>query len=119
MKYYYKKNRLILFWHIGKYVYQSRKNKFKSYREISMILKYYFGFTDMFSISSIKNMEKFYVSFPVYTEVLERLDWKFYEKLLLFNDTDLRMIYFRVAIVSECEFSDFERTISNRIIQRI
>ena len=59
------------------------------------------------------------MSFPVYTEVLERLDWKFYEKLLLFNDTDLRMIYFRVAIFSECEFSDFERTISNRIIQRI
>ena len=84
-----------------------------------MFLKYYFGFTDMFSISSIKNMEKFYVSFPVYTEVLERLDWKFYEKLLLFNDTDLRMIYFRVAIFSECVFSDFERTISNRIIQRI
>ena len=84
-----------------------------------MFLKYYFGFTDMFSISSIKNMEKFYVSFPVYTEVLERLDWKFYEKLLLFNDTDLRMIYFRVAIFSECEFSVFERTISNRIIQRI
>ena len=68
---------------------------------------------------SIKNMLKFYVSFPVYTEVLERLDWKFYEKLLLFNDTDLRMIYLRVAIFSECEFSDFERTISNRIIERI
>lgn len=84
-----------------------------------MILKYYFGFTDMFSISSIKNMEKFYVSFPVYTEILERLDWKFYEKLLLFNDTDLRMIYFRVAIFSECKFFDFERAISNRIIERI
>jgi hypothetical protein len=84
-----------------------------------MVLKYYFGFTDMFSISSIKNMEKFYVSFPVYTEVLERLDWKFYEKLLLFNDTNLRMIYFRVAIFSECGFSEFERAISNRIIERI
>ena len=84
-----------------------------------MTLKYYFGFTDMFSISSIKNMEKFYVSFPVYTEILERLDWKFYEKLLLFNDTDLRMIYFRVAIFSECGFSDFERAISNGIIERI
>lgn len=84
-----------------------------------MVLKYYFGFTDMFSISSIKNMEKFYVSFPIYTEILERLNWKFYEKLLLFNDTDLRMIYFRVAIFSECGFSDFERAISNRIIERI
>ncbi len=84
-----------------------------------MVLKYYFGFTDMFSISSIKNMEKFYVSFPIYTEILERLNWKFYEKLLLFNDTDLRMIYFRVAIFSECGFSEFERAISNRIIERI
>lgn len=119
MKYYYKKNRLILFWHIGKYVYQSRKNKFKSYREISITLKYYFGFTDMFSISSIKTMEKFYVTFPVYTEILERLDWKFYKKLILFNDTDLRMIYFRVAIFSECDFSELERAISNRIIERI
>lgn len=119
MKYYYKKNRLILFWQIGKYVYQSRKNKFKSYREISMFLKYYFGFTDMFSISSIKNMEKFYVSFPVYTEVLERLDWRFYEKLILFDDAYLRMIYFRIAIFSECEFSKFEKAISNRIIERI
>ncbi len=119
MKYYYKKNRLILFWHIGKYVYQSRKNKFKSYREISITLKYYFGFTDMFSISSIKTMEKFYVTFPVYTEILERLDWKFYKKLILFNDTDLRMIYFRVAIFSGYDFSELERAVSNRIIERI
>ena len=59
------------------------------------------------------------MSFPVYTEVLERLDWRFYEKLILFDDADLRMIYFRVAIFSECEFSKFEKAISNRIIERI
>ncbi len=119
MKYYYKKNRLILFWNIGKYVYQNRKSKCKSYKSMSNTLKYYFGFTEMFSISGIKAMEKFYVCFPIFTLVHEKLDWDFYKKLLLLNDADYRMLYFRLAIFSSCDFLEFETAISNKLVERI
>ena len=114
MRYYLNKNRLFLFWSVGKFAFEAQKREFVSDRRMVEFLQYYFGMSETFSLSNVKTMIKFYVSFPIYTEQLEKLDWNYYLKLLEIKNHSKRMYYYRVAIFSECDFDTFNELLRKK-----
>ena len=114
MKDYLNKNRLFLFWNVGKFAFEAQKREFVSYRRMVEFLQYYFGMSETFSLSNVKTMIKFYVSFPIYTEQLEKLDWNYYLKLITIRKKSLRMFYYQVAIFSRCDYDTFVSLIQEK-----
>ena len=114
MRYYLNKNRLFLFWSVGKFACEAQKREFVRYRRMVECVQYYFGMSETFSLSNVKTMIKFYVSFPIYTEQLEKLDWNYYLKLLEIKNHSKRMYYYRVAIFSECDFDTFNELLRKK-----
>ena len=71
MNYYYRKNRLFLYWHVGKFVFEYQKKYPNTYGKLASFLQYYFGMTNLFSLKKIIEMERFYIYFPIYNNNLE------------------------------------------------
>lgn len=64
--------------------------------------------TNLFSLKKIIEMERFYIYFPIYNNNLEKLDWDYYLELIKIKNCCLRMIYYKIAIFSECGFDTFK-----------
>ncbi len=107
MKNYLSKNRLFLFWNVGKFAFEMQKRRGVEDKKIANYLQYYFGMTEMFSCANIRKMKYFYLCFPIYTKHLEYLDWNYYLKLISIRDKSLRMFYYQVAIFSRCDYDTF------------
>lgn len=114
MKYYLNKNRLFLFWSVGKFAFEVQKKEEVSYRRVVSFLQYYFGMSDTFSLSNVRNMIKFYLSFPIYTKQIEKLDWDYYLELIKIKNHYMRMYYYRVAIFAECDFETFNELLRKK-----
>ena len=100
------KKRLYLFWKIGECVF----NKQKYYDNVSLkyseLLKYKYGMSETFSIQNINYMKKFYSSFPIYFNELNKLTFEHYKLLVNVVEKKERYFYFRVALF--CNSSVFE-----------
>ena len=107
MKYYLNKNRLFLFWNVGKFAFEMQKKRDVEDKKLANYLQYYFGMTETFSSSNIRNMKAFYLCFPIYTKYIDYLDWNYYLKLISIKDNSLRMFYYQVAIFSRCDYDTF------------
>ena len=107
MKNYLSKNRLFLFWNVGKFAFEMQKRRGVEDKKIANYLQYYFGMTEMFSCANIRKMKYFYLCFPIYTKHLEYLDWNYYLKLISIRNKSLRMFYYQVAIFSRCDYDTF------------
>lgn len=89
MKNYLIKNRLFLFWNVGKFTCEMQKRRDIEDKKIANYLQYYFGMTETFSSSNIRKMKAFYLSFPIYTKHIEYLDWNYYLKLITIRKKSL------------------------------
>lgn len=107
MKNYLIKNRLFLFWNVGKFTCEMQKRRDIEDKKIANYLQYYFGMTETFSSSNIRKMKAFYLSFPIYTKHIEYLEWNYYLKLITIRKKSLRMFYYQVAIFSRCDYDTF------------
>ena len=107
LKNYLSKNRLFLFWNVGKFAFEMQKRRGVEDKKIANYLQYYFGMTEMFSCANIRKMKYFYLCFPIYTKHLEYLDWNYYLKLISIRNKSLRMFYYQVAIFSRCDYDTF------------
>ena len=107
MKNYLIKNRLFLFWNVGKFTCEMQKRRDIEDKKIANYLQYYFGMTETFSSSNIRKMKAFYLSFPIYTKHIEYLYWNYYLKLITIRKKSLRMFYYQVAIFSRCDYDTF------------
>lgn len=107
LKNYLSKNRLFLFWNVGKFAFEMQKRIGVEDKKIANYLQYYFGMTEMFSCANIRKMKYFYLCFPIYTKHLEYLDWNYYLKLISIRNKSLRMFYYQVAIFSRCDYDTF------------
>lgn len=115
MKLYYKKNRLKMFWYVGKFVFEKHNSFSITYEKLSCFLQYYFGMSEDFSISNLILMEKFYYFFPMYTKGLSKLSWKIILKIIdMDNDYD-RRLYFKIAIFCNCNYHEFEKLLQKKI----
>lgn len=114
MKNYLIKNRLFLFWNVGKFTCEIQKRRDIEDKKIANYLQYYFGMTETFSSSNIRKMKAFYLSFPIYTKHIEYLDWNYYLKLITIRKKSLRMFYYQVAIFSRCDYDTFVSLIQEK-----
>ena len=114
MKNYLIKNRLFLFWNVGKFTCEMQKRRDIEDKKIANYLQYYFGMTETFSSSNIRKMKAFYLSFPIYTKHIEYLDWNYYLKHNTIRKKSLRMFYYQVAIFSRCDYDTFVSLIQEK-----
>lgn len=97
------KNRLFLFWQIGKCVFETHKDIENIAFKISNFYSYKYGLDYTFSVENINRMKCFYLCFPVYNSYLEKLSWEQYLELIEIEDRDKRLFYFKTSIF--CNFS--------------
>jgi hypothetical protein len=93
------KNRLYLFWLVGRNVY----NKQKSYENVcckySEYYSYKYGNSNMFSRDNLKYMSNFYCRFPMYFDCLNKLSWNHYRLILNINDVATSTTVFFIKTV--------------------
>lgn len=113
------KNRLYLFWLIGKYVFEKQKTYENIFSKVSNFLSYYYGMSDTFTIYNIKMMRNFYCFFPIFVYEINKLQWEHYLKLLIISDYRERYFYFNVAIFCRSDVLELENMISDGIYEAL
>ena len=113
------KNRLYLFWLIGRNVY----NKQKSYANVcckySEYYSYKYGNSNMFSRDNLKYMSNFYCRFPMYLDCLTKLSWNHYRLILNISDNDEQYFYFRIALFCRSSVEELRYLINNNYFYKI
>ena len=102
------KNRLFFYWNIGKNVYEKQNFYDNSVDYYSKYLSYCIGNSYTFSKDNIKIMEKFYLTFPIFYDALNKLSWDQYKLLLNINNKEERYFYYKISLLFN---SDLEETI--------
>ncbi len=113
------KNRLILFWKLGKFVFQEQKNNVKIIQDISIKFSYKYGMSQTFSVDNIKKMKLFYLCFPVFSEGLLSLSWEHYLELLKVDSFDKRNFYFRLCKLGSFSVYELQKFIQDSYYERI
>ena len=104
---------LCLFWKIGKIVFFKQKCYENAVSKFSEYFSYYFGSSNIFSITNIRYMKKFYCCFPIYYEELNRLDFEHYKLLVNINENEERYFYFRLAMFCRSSVLELKDIIKN------
>lgn len=85
----------------------------------SNYFKYKFGDSINFSRSNIFLMKKFYLSFPIYYDRLNELDWDVYKELLKISNDKKKYFYFYLCLLFNYSISDLNSCINNNLYERI
>ncbi len=114
-----KKNRLFMFWNIGKKVFESQNKYNNAAQKWSSYCQYRFGMSSAFSRENINLMRKFYLYFPIFTENIFLLEWDYYRELVKIRDVEERMFYYKTAIFCHLSFKEMEELIRQEMFFRI
>lgn len=106
---------LLLFWKIGKIVFNKQKTCENSVSKYSKFFSYHFGMSETFSIENVKYMKRFYICFPIYYNKLNTLSFEHYKLLVDVNDNAARYFYFRVAMFCRSSVDELNYYISNNM----
>ncbi len=107
------KNRLFIFWNIGKKVFLNQNKYSNSIKKYSEYYQYYFGVTDCFDRINIYSMQQFYLCFPIFYDKLNSLKWEYYLELIKVDSKWERMFYFQLALFTQCDYQNFVLAIKN------
>lgn len=113
------KNRLYLFWLIGKYVFQKQESYVNVFLVVSNFLSYYYGMSNTYTRYNIKMMRNFYYCFPNFVSGMNVLHWEHYLRLVTISDAKERYFYFRVAIFCRSNVKDLQWMIDNKLYEVI
>lgn len=113
------KNRLFLFWKVGKCVFETHNYIENVVSKISDFYSYKYGLDYTFSIQNINRMKCFYLYFPVYNSSLEKLSWEHYLELIKIRDRNKRLFYFKTSIFCDLSVDDLLTSFDNFIYERI
>lgn len=115
----YIKNRLLLFWKIGKYVYE-KQNKYENViAKCSNACSYYFGNSYLFSRSNIRFMKCFYLCFPIFYDELAKISWEQYIELFNMQSREEFYFYFYLSMFFNSSLGDTKEFIENNYFLRI
>lgn len=64
-------------------------------------------------------MKKFYLSFPIYFDRLNELDWDVYIELLKIGDKEKKYFYFYLCLLFKYDINCLMECIDNYIYERI
>ncbi len=112
-------NPLILFWNIGKIVFEQQNRVDNPNKKYSAYFQYKYGLTECFSRENIHLMKKLYLFFPIFTDNFLALDWEHYLELLRINDKNKLMFYYRVALFCKCTTLELHHLINSFSYERI
>ena len=112
-------NKLLLYWNIGKIVYENRGNYLNIVEKCSTYYSYLFGNSYMFTRENIWLMEKFYLMFPVFSPRLENITWDQYRLLFNINDLKERYFYFYILLFFGFNYDETIDLINNKYYLRI
>ncbi len=113
------KNRLYLFWLIGKNVYKDQYSYENVCSKYSLYYSYKYGNSSMFTRDNLKYMSNFYCRFPMYFDCLNKLSWNHYRLILNINDSDEQYFYFRIALFCRSSVEELGYLINNNYFNKI
>ncbi len=113
------KNRLYLFWKIGKNVYDKQFSCENVCKKYSDYYSYKYGCSSLFSRDNLKYMSNFYRIFPIYFDYLNKLSWNHYRLILNINEYDEQYFYFRIALFCRSSEDELNYLISNNYFYKI
>ena len=113
------KDKLLLFWQIGKTVYNNRYKYSNIVEKCSTYYSYLFGNSYLFTRENIWLMEKFYLMFPIFSSQLENISWEQYKLLFDIKNKRERYFYFYVSLFFNFSYEETESLISNNYYLRI
>ena len=113
------KNRLFLFWNIGKNVYEKQKFYDNSVKKFSDYFSYRFGNSHLFTRENIHLMKRFYLNFPIYDSRLEEISWEQYQLLLNISNKNERNFYWNLTRIFHSDYQEMKDFINNNYYLRI
>lgn len=111
------------YWNIGKQLYEvCGENDRAAYgkqllRNLSEQLTAEFG--KGFTVSNLRNMRQFYLTFPIHDALRSELSWTHYRSLMRVADKEARNFYLEEAIKSGWSSRQLDRQINSFYYQRI
>lgn len=111
--------KILLYWNIGKIVYDNRSNYLNIVEKCSTYYSYLFGNSYMFTRESIWLMEKFYLMFPIFSSRLENITWDQYQLLFKINNIKERYFYFYIVLFFNFDYENTKLLINNNYYLRI
>ena len=111
--------KILLYWNIGKIVYDNRSNYLNIVEKCSTYYSYLFGNSYMFTRENIWLMEKFYLMFPIFSSRLENITWDQYQLLFKINNIKERYFYFYIVLFFNFDYENNKLLINNNYYLRI
>ena len=114
---------VMAYWKIGKSIFEAcGENDRAAYGK--QVLQYISGrmtaeFGKGFDISNLRNMRRFYLTFPIQDALRPELSWTHYRYLMKVNDTEARTFYMEEAVKAGWSSRQLERQINTLYYQRI
>ena len=110
-------NNLLLFWNIGKQVYEDDSHN--TIEKYSNYYSYYYGNSYLFNRENIRLMKVFYMCFPIFYKKLNNISWDQYKLLFKINDRKERLFYFYISLFFNSDLEDTTSFIENNYYVRI
>ena len=112
-------DKLLMYWNIGKIVYENRINYSNIVEKCSNYYSYLFGNSYIFTRENIWLMEKFYLMFPIFSSRLEDITWNQYKLLFKINNSKERYFYFYIVLFFNFDYDNTLDLINNNYYLRI
>ena len=112
------------YWNVGKMIVEEEQSGEYRANYGEMILKdlsrrLTIEFGRGFSVTNLKNMRKFYITFSISQTLSDQLSWSHYLLLTKVKEDDKRLFYFNEAMNSKWSVRELERQISSLLFERL
>ena len=109
----------LLFWNIGKSVYENQKHYNNVFQKYSDYCSYYYGNSLLFSRENIHLMKRFYMNFPIFHKRLSEFTWEMVKLLLRITNKKERMFYYYLSLYLHCNYDELLDLIMNKYYSRL
>jgi len=112
------------YWNIGKIIVMEEQNgknnaKYGDYLIANLSKKLKNDFGKGFSVTNLKNMRRFYITFPNGQTLSDHLSWSHYLLLLKIKEEEKRLFYLQESIESNWSVRELDRQISSLLFERL
>lgn len=108
------KNKLFLFWNIGKKVYEEQNSCENVIKKYSDYCSYYFGDSLLFTRENIHLMKRFYMNYPIFYKEMTNITWNQYQLLLLIHNKKERMFYYALSLFISADYNELLNLVQNQ-----
>jgi len=112
-----------LYWNIGKMIIEKQggndKAKYKDYVLDNLSVKLSNDFGRGFSKRNLERMRKFYLYYPIATNLLSQLTWSHYLELIKIKEKEKRDFYMHECINSNWDVRELQRQRTTLLYERI